>query len=79
MSNLVFCDDCDTLVDTEVVDGEVRLSCGCDPDSYLQEEDCQPLNFDTEPSREYESDTNGGEIHDSEEGSTSPFEQCVLS
>ena len=55
-NNLVFCDDCDNLVDTEIVDGNVQLSCGCDPDSYLREEDCQPLDFNAETTREYEED-----------------------
>ena len=72
MSNeLVFCDDCDNLVDTELVDGNVQLCCGCDPDSYLKEEDCQPLDFNTELTREYE-------VESYEETDSTP-DQCVLS
>jgi hypothetical protein len=56
MSNLVHCDDCDALVDTELFDGEVVLCCGCVPDSYLKAEDCKPLDFNADPAREYEVD-----------------------
>ena len=44
-SELTYCEECEETVSTEVVDGNVVLSCGCDPEEYLKEEDGKPLDF----------------------------------